>query len=163
MANPLVDLEAHVQRVKVRLRLGMSAASQAAGHGLPGLLAAKAMSEVTVLSLGPDQWLLLSDQFSAEQLIAMCAKGFANVRHHAVDVSAGLNCATVQGEAAPALLSMGAGVDWSAPCIRTRFAAIPVVAHRLSGASFDLYYDRSYRDYLSQWMTHALRDPLLNV
>lgn len=163
MANRLVDLEAHPRRTKVRLRIGMSAVNEAARHGLPGVLEARTTAEVTALSLGPDQWLLLSDQHSAEKLIAMCANELATVTHHAVDVSAALNCATVQGEGAPVLLSMGAGIDWSAQCTRTRFAAVPVVAHRHADTSFDLYYDRSLRHYLGQWMTHALRDPLLNV
>ncbi|HEY5759945.1 MAG TPA: hypothetical protein VIU34_29185 [Steroidobacter sp.] len=160
MANRLVDLEAHPRRTKVRLRIGMSAANEAARHGLPAMLEARTTGEVTALSLGPDQWLLLSDQLSAEKLIAMCTNELVTVRHHAVDVSAALNCATVQGERAPVLLSMGAGIDWSAPCTRTRFAAVPVVAHRHADTSFDLYYDRSLRDYLGQWVTHALRDPL---
>lgn len=163
MANRLVDLEAHPRRTKVRLRIGMSAVNEAARHGLPGMLEARTTAEVTALALGPDQWLLLSDQHSAEKLIAMCANELATVRHHVVDVSAALNCATVQGETAPALLSMGAGIDWSAQCTRTRFAAVPVVAHRHADTSFDLYYDRSLRDYLGRWLTHALRDPLLNA
>jgi heterotetrameric sarcosine oxidase gamma subunit len=160
MANRLVDLEAHPRRTKVRLRIGMSASNEAARHGLPGMLEARTTGEVTALSLGPDQWLLLSDQFSAEKLIEMCANELATVRHHAVDVSAALNCATVQGERTPVLLSMGACIDWSEQCTRTRFAAVPVVAHRHADTSFDLYYDRSLRDYLGQWVTHALRDPL---
>ena len=160
MANPLVDLEAHPRRTKVRLRIGMSAANEAARHGLPGLLAVRTTGEVTALSLGPDQWLLLSDQLSVEKLLAMCANELATVSHHAVDVSAALNCVSIHGERAPVLLSMAAGIDWSAHCVRTRFAAIPVVAHRQDDTSFDLYYDRSYRDYLGQWLTHVLRDPL---
>ena len=163
MANRLVELESHPRRTKVRLRIGMSAANEAGRHGLPGMLEARTTGEVTALALGPDQWLLLSDQLSADKLIAMCASEFATVRHHAVDVSAALCCATIQGESAPVLLSMGAGIDWSAQCTRTRFSAVPVVAHRHADASFDLYYDRSLRDYLGQWVTHALRDPLLNV
>lgn len=161
MANSLVELEAHPRRAKVRLRIAMSAANEVTKHGLPGMLEARATAQVTALTIGPDQWMLVSDQLSAEQLIAMCASEFATVRHHAVDVSAALNCATVQGEKAPVLLSMGAGIDWSAPCVRTRFAAVPVLAHRVADGSFDLYYDRSLRDYLSQWVNHALRDPLL--
>lgn len=160
MADRLVDLEAHPQRTKVRLRIGMSAVNETARHGLPGMLEAKTTGEVTALTLGPDQWLLLSDQLSAQKLIAMCANELGTVRHHAVDVSAALNCASVQGERAPVLLSMGAGIDWSAQCTRTRFAAVPVVAHRHADTSFDLYYDRSLRDYLGQWVSHALRDPL---
>jgi sarcosine oxidase subunit gamma len=162
MADRLVEMDAHPRRAKVRLRIGMSAANEAVRYGLPAMLEAKTSGEVTVLSLGPDQWLLVSDQLSAEKLIAMCASEFATVRHHAVDVSAGLNCATVRGETAPALLSMGAGIDWSTRCTRTRFAAVPVVAHRHHDTSFDLYYDRSFADYLGQWLTHALRDPFLN-
>lgn len=161
MAKHLVEFEAHPQRVKVRLRTGMSVTQEATRRGLPGMLEAKTTGEVTALWLGPDQWLLLSDHLSAEKLIAMCATEFAGLSHHAVDISAALSCATVDGERAPTLLAMGAGVDWSAQCIRTRFAAVPVVAHRHADTSFDLYYDRSLRDYLRQWMSHALRDPLL--
>src|SRR5687768_7965886 len=108
MANPLVDLEAHPRRTKVRLRIGMAAANEVTRHGLPAMLQAKTTGEVTALSLGPDQWLLLSDQLSADKLVAMCASEFATVTHHAVDVSAAFNCVTIQGETAPVLLSMGA-------------------------------------------------------
>lgn len=162
MDKQLVELDAHPQRTKVRLRIRMSAAREAGRHGLPRMLEGRTTAEVTALSLGPDQWLLVSDQLSAEKLVSMCESEFVSVTHHAVDVSAALNCATVQGASAPALLSMGAGVDWSAQCIRTRFAAVPVVAHRHDETSFDLYYDRSFRDYLGQWLNHALRDPLLH-
>jgi heterotetrameric sarcosine oxidase gamma subunit len=161
MADQPFDLEAHPRRTKVRLRLSMPAASEAERLGLPGLLQAKTTNGVTALSMGPDQWLLLSDELSADQLIARCESELANVRHLAVDFSAALNCATLRGEAVPGLLSMGAGIDWSAQCVRTRFAAIPVVAHRHSADSFDFYYDRSFRYYLGEWIAHALRDPLL--
>jgi heterotetrameric sarcosine oxidase gamma subunit len=163
MADQLVTMDGYPRRTKVRLRIGMSAAKEATPHGLPAMLEAKTEAAVTVLSLGPDQWLLVSDQLSAEQLIEMCADELANVRHHAVDVSAALNCALVRGERAPVLLSMGACIDWSVQCTRTRFASVPVVVHRCADTSFDLYYDRSLRHYLDQWMSHALRDPLLTV
>ncbi len=63
---------------------------------------------------------------------------------------------------APVLLSMGAGIDWSAQCVRTRFAAVPVVAHRHADTRRSISITTaSRRDYLSQWVTHALRDPLV--
>ena len=161
MLELAVDLDAYPLRPKVRLRVAMFAAIDPVRHGLAGPLQARVVGEVTTLWLGPDQWLLVSDTISADALIAHCIREIDGLRHHVVDVSAGLRIAHVRGGSAAALLSMGSGVDWTKQCVRIRFASIPVIVHRYAQNAFDVYYDRSYGDYLERWMAHSLRDPLL--
>lgn len=161
MREASIDLNAHPGRAKVRLRIAMSATSAIPRGALAEALRAQTDEDVTSLWIGPDQWLLISDRLPANALLARCASEFGNLLHHAVDVSASLNCAHVNGPSVSALLRMGSGVTWSEQCVRTRFASIPVVALRLAEDAFDLYYDSSYRYHLQRWFDHALRDPLL--
>jgi sarcosine oxidase subunit gamma len=165
MLDRIVDLDAHPHRCKLRLRVAMAAAAEAMQRlALPDALEARKAGEITSLWLGPDQWLLVSDQVTADQLAEHCSSALGTLRYHAVEVSAALGCATVRGTAARALLAMGSGVDWdrAGACVRTRFAAIPLVVHRHAEHAFDLYYDRSYRHYLERWFAHALKDPLIS-
>ncbi|HEX7011528.1 MAG TPA: sarcosine oxidase subunit gamma family protein [Steroidobacteraceae bacterium] len=156
-----IDLDAHPGRVKVRVRVSMSAVAAIPRGALAEALRAQSVNEATSLWLGPDQWLLISDRVSADALIAHCANELGKFLHYAVDVSASLACAHVSGPSALALLRMGSGVQWSEQCVRTRFASIPIIAHRLAEDAFDLYYDRSYRYHLDRWFAHAQSDPLL--
>jgi heterotetrameric sarcosine oxidase gamma subunit len=161
MREASIDLNAHPRRAKVRLRMAMPAASVIPRGALAEPLQAQTDRDVTSLWIGPDQWLLISDRLPADALLARCASQLGNLLHHAVDVSASLNCAHVNGPSVRALLRMGSGITWSDQCARTRFASIPVIAHRLAEDAFDLYYDRSYRYHLERWFDHAVRDPLL--
>lgn len=170
MPERIVDLDAHPHRYKLRLRVAMAAAREAMLRlALADALQARKVGEISSLWLGPDQWLLVSDRATPGQLVERCSNVLGALRHHAVDVSAALGCATLRGAQAHALLAMGSGIDWNraGACVRTRFAAIPVIVHRhaesvFDGHGFDLYYDCSYRHYLECWFAHALTDPLIS-
>jgi sarcosine oxidase subunit gamma len=165
MPEPIVELDAHPQRYKLRLRVAMALAGEAMRRlVLPEALQARTAGDVTSLWLGPDQWLLVSDRLTADELAERCSRALQSLRHHAVDTSAALGCAALRGAAARALLAMGSGVDWSraGACVRTRFAGVPLVVHQNAEHVFDLYYDRSHRHYLERWFAHALTDPLIS-
>jgi heterotetrameric sarcosine oxidase gamma subunit len=165
MPERIVELDAHPHRYKLRLRVAMAVTGEAMRRlALADALQARKVGEISSLWLGPDQWLLVSDRTTPGQLAERCSNVLGSLRHHAVDVSAELGCATLRGAGAHALLAMGSGIDWhrAGTCVRTRFAGIPLVAHGHGGSAFDLYYDRSYRHYLERWFAHALTDPLVS-
>ena len=119
------------------------------------------------LWLGPDQWLVVSDRLDASAMLGRCAAALGNRLHLAVDVSAAWHCTSLEGARVRDLLAMGAGLDWSSRampagrCVRTRFARIAAVLHAVGSQRFDVYVDRSHRDYLDRWLDHAIQDPLL--
>lgn len=165
MPERIVELDAHPHRCKLRLRVAMALAGEAMRRlMLPDALQARKAGEITSLWLGPDQWLLVSDRTTADQLAERCSSLLGPLRHHVVDTSAALGCAALRGAAARTLLAMGSGIDWSraGACVRTRFAGVPLVVHEHAEHAFDLYYDRSYRHYLERWFAHALTDPLIS-
>ena len=152
----------------VRLRVATEAAAKAADAlSLPVQACTAALGDPDRLWLGPDQWLLVSRTRTADQLIDACTERLDAIRHHAVDSSAALERHVVSGRRARALLAMGCAIDFDAAgfavgrCVRTRFARIAVVILAREPDEFELLYDRSYREYLWQWLTRAAGDPLL--
>jgi heterotetrameric sarcosine oxidase gamma subunit len=162
-----LESPAHPQRVKVRLRVSPSDATEIAERlRLPTALQDLVYADRTALWLAPEQWLLLSDRRSAIELVDECATALAGRLHLAVDVSAALGCITLRGARVRELLAMGSGLDWSVRpaqrCVRTRFARLPVIVHTAIEDYYDLYFDRSFQAWLETWLAHALRDPLLH-
>jgi len=152
----------------VRLRIAMAAAGAAASAlSLPTQACTAAFGEPDRLWLGPDEWLLLSMSRTAAELIELCTARLDGLRHHAVDASAALERIALQGDHVRPLLSMGCGLDFDigqfavGGCMRTRFARIPIVILARATQRFELLYDRSYRAYLTQWLTRAASDPLI--
>jgi sarcosine oxidase subunit gamma len=156
------------RRAIVQLRVAMAVSAEAAAAlSLPTEASTARFGEPDRLWLGPDQWLLVSRARTAGQLIDLCAQRIEGRRHHAVDASAAFEVTTLQGAGARTLLAMGCGLDFDVDafgvgrCVRTRFAGIPVVVLACQPQTFELFYDRSYRAYLPQWLARAARDPLL--
>lgn len=166
--TPALRLRWERRPTLVRLRVALAAADAARQClELAAPLQARAAGDCLSLWLGPDQWLLLQERAPADALLARIGATLADLRHHAVDVSAAMQCVQLDGGAARTLLAMGSGVDWSprgmrpGGCVRTRFARLAVVVHCTGEQAFDLYFDRSYRAYLDEWLRRAAGDPLI--
>ena len=107
---------------------------------------------------GPDRCLLVSDSMTADSLVKKCQDTLADVLHHAVDNSAGLAMFRVLGPGARGLLAAGCGLDFRTEkfqignCRRTRLAQIAAVIAAEGPEQFDIYVDRSYEKYLSEWL-----------
>jgi len=120
-----------------------------------------------MLWLGPDQWLILSDVQTADELIFACAARLQGLLHYAVDASAALVCVDVEGPSARRILGMGSGIDFHprafgvGRCVRTRFANVGALIRGVAPDGFELYVDRSVTDYLERWFAYASADPLL--
>ena len=100
-------------------------------------------------------------------MLERCAAALGKCLYIAVDASAAWYCESLEGARVRDLLGMGAGIDWSSGampagrCVRTRFARIAAVFQVTGSDRFDVYVDRSHRDYLDRWLANAVEDPLL--
>ena len=119
-------------------------------------------SDPRSLWIGPDRWLIVSSSMSAKSLVEKCEDALANVLHNAVDNSAGLAVFRIVGPGARDLLAAGCGLDFRdekflvGNCCRTRFAQIAAVITVENPEQFDIYVDRSYEKYLSDWLRESL-------
>jgi sarcosine oxidase subunit gamma len=113
------------------------------------------------LWLGPDQWLLVSNSTTPDSIIKNCKEALAEILHSAVDYSAGLTALRIVGPNAGQLLATGSGIDFRPEkfpihtCCRTRLAQIAAVIVAEAPEQFDIYIDRSYGTYLTDWLTDA--------
>ena len=168
MHTPSLRLQWQRRATLVRLRVALSAADAARQRlDLAAPLEARRAGDCLSLWLGPDQWLLRQEHAPADALCARIGARLAGLRHHAVDVSAAMQCVQLGGNAARTLLAMGSGIDCSprgmrpGSCVRTRFARLAVVMHCTGEQAFDLYFDHSFRAYLDEWLRRAADDPLI--
>ena len=119
-------------------------------------------SDPRSLWIGPDRWLIVSSSMSAASLVEKCEEALANVLHNAVDNSAGLAVFRIVGPGVRDLLAAGCGLDFRdekflvGKCCRTRFAQIAAVIAAENPEQFDIYVDRSYEKYLSDWLSDSL-------
>ena len=108
--------------------------------------------------LGPDRWLLVSDSATPADLISRCNQDLGGVTHHAVDYSSALAVFRISGRNARQLLESGSGVDFRpakfpvGTCCRTRLAQIAAVVVADAAEGYEIYIDRSYANYLSDWL-----------
>lgn len=150
----------------VRLRLPMPLACEAgrAWALLPIEPLRWSGDDPRAIWMGPDQWLLVSATESGNALIERCTGACGELLHAATDVSSALTGLALSGSRSRRLLAMGCGLDLHAEafraghCARTRFAQIPVLIVAIAPEAFELYVDRSYRQYLWDWLAHASRN-----
>lgn len=111
--------------------------------------------------VGPNHWLLTSVTESACDLIERCAGACGEILHAATDVSCALTGIALSGPHSRRLLAMGCGLALHTEafpagyCARTRFAQVPMLIVAVAADAFELYVDRSYAQYLSDWLAHA--------
>lgn len=108
--------------------------------------------------LAPNRWLLLSDERTADSLIAHCESALDELVHCAVDQSAAHAIFRLVGAGVRDLLARGCGVDIRPTrfrvdaCCRTRLAQIAAVLVACEGKGFECYVERSLADYLEAWL-----------
>ena len=119
-------------------------------------------SDPRSLWFGPDRWLLVSSSIPADSIVKKCEETLGDVLHNAVDNSAGLAVFRITGSGARDLLAAECGVDFRAEkftvgnCCRTRFAQIAAIIVAEGPEQFEIYVDRSYEVYLSDWLRDSL-------
>lgn len=116
--------------------------------------------------IGPDQWLLTSENKSVAEILEHIEGALSGQLYAATNMSSGYACFAMSGPAARTVLAMGCGIDMhetaftTGRCVRTRFAQVPLVIVATGNSDFDLYVDRSYANYLQDWLTAAGKDPI---
>jgi sarcosine oxidase subunit gamma len=116
-----------------------------------------AADDRSVLWLGPDEWLIASDELSASAIVAELERALASVHHSVVDVSANRAVVELSGPARLDLLSAGCGLDlhprsWGAGrCAQTLVARIPVILWE-RGTSTRVLVRPSFAHYLVDWL-----------
>jgi sarcosine oxidase subunit gamma len=119
--------------------------------------------------IGPDQWLLTSENKPVAEILEHIEGALAGQLYAATNMSSGYTCFAISGSAARTALAMGCGVDMhetaftTGSCVRTRFSQVPLFIVATGNFEFDLYVDRSYANYLQDWLTAAGKDPITHA
>ena len=165
--HPGFDLTEITGRSVVRLRVlprGVDAASKALD--LPQQALRWTFGDPAAYWLGPDQWLLVSDTQTAEDIIRHIDSTLAGQLYAATDMSSSNVCFSLSGPAARTVMAMGCGVDMhvdafeTGNCVQTLFANVLLFIVAVEDTSFDLYVDRSHSRYLSNWFLSSGEDPI---
>ena len=153
-----IHIEKAPDRALISLRVSRRAADDARRRlGLAARLCV-AGQDPQSLWLAPDHWLLVGWRQTASIIIEECDARLSGLLYNAVDQSAGYAVLRIGGSGARELLASGAGLDFrkrSFPkggCQRTRLAQIAVIVVATGMDEFELYVDRGYEKYLSDWL-----------
>lgn len=157
-----VIVERVTDRTVVMLKVPRGAAAQVAIQmPLPKPLHVTE-DEPHILWFGPDCWLLLSDSLTANYIVERCNRKLDGILHSALDYSASFSVCRISGSGCREVLATGSGVDFrptsfdTNSCCRTQFARIAVIVIAVGTCTFDLYFDRSYESYMSDWLSDSI-------
>lgn len=121
--------------------------------------------ELTVLWLGPDEWLLLTQPGAETAIIARLREALAGVHAAVTDVSGNLARLRLAGPAARDVLAKGCSLDLHprrfqpGQCAQTLIARSGVILRQIDDRpSYDLLPRRSFAEYLWMWLTDAMAE-----
>ena len=122
-------------------------------------------AEVTVLWLGPDEWLVLTAPGLETAMIAKLEAGLADVAASIVDVSGSRARLRLRGARAREVLAQGCPLDLHprafrpGQCAQTVLARTSVILHQIDAVpTFDLFPRRSFAAYLAAWLEDAMQE-----
>ncbi len=118
---------------------------------------------ISILWLGPDEWLVVAPQGSMPDLAVRLEMALSSMRHAVTDVSASRTVLDVAGPGARAVLATGLSLDLHPNvfgpdrCVQTGLARIPVILQQIDGTPrFRLYLHNSYASYVVAWLQRAM-------
>ena len=120
-------------------------------------------SRLSVLWLGPDEWLVVS-QLPAEALVAALQEAVADAHAAVVDVSANRTVLELTGAAARAVLEKGCPLDLHprafgpGQAVSTTLARIPLILWQVGTESYRLLPRSSFADYVARWLLDAAQE-----
>lgn len=120
-------------------------------------------SELAVLWMGPDEWLVVSEQGSPEYLQAVVREAAAGEHASVVDVSANRTVLSVSGSRARELLNKGCALDLHPSrfetdrCAQTKLARSGVILECRDAETpeFRLFVRSSFARYVADWLLDA--------
>ncbi|EPB7045434.1 TPA: sarcosine oxidase subunit gamma [Pseudomonas aeruginosa] len=108
----------------------------------------------------PNRWYVVSEQSDEPKLAAaLASSGQVNM-----SVTDGQCCFNLEGAFAVDLLKKGCSLNFSettfssGQCLQTRLAITKVFLHRRSSTSFDIYVERSYGEFIWNWLVDAAQE-----
>ncbi len=120
---------------------------------------------VTVLWLGPDEWLIITEPDAQESLASRLEEALAGQFVAVTDISSGHTMVVASGPRSRALLARGCTLDLHprefgpGRCAQTMVAKAGVLVYRPDdGDTFELVVRRSFAEYLWLWLRDAAAD-----
>jgi sarcosine oxidase subunit gamma len=121
--------------------------------------------ELTVLWLGPDEWLVLTPPGAETAIIAALREALGGIHAAITDVSGNHARLRLAGPFSREVLATGCSLDLhprrfrSGQCAQTLIARAGVILHQIDDApSYDLLPRRSFGQYLWMWLSDAMAE-----
>ncbi len=162
-ASLAISLNAQINlRGNSRNKGFLSAARKALGQDLPLTANTFHQGEPGVFWLGPDEWLISSNEESSAVLLGRLRDHLQDHAFAATDVGAGQVCLSLTGANASDILAKGCTLDFHpdhfqvGDCAQSGLGKTSVLIALVSNApEFRIMVRRSYADYLVRWLLHS--------
>ena len=122
-------------------------------------------SNVTVLWLGPDEWLLVTPPGDEEDLIARLRDALGDVHAAVTDVTGNRAQLRLSGPGARETLLKGCSLDLHpshfrpGQCAQTLLARAGIILHQIDdGPTYDIFPRRSFAEYTWMWLSDAMAE-----
>ena len=126
---------------------------------LPGPGHAVTENNITALSTGPDEWMLVTSPINHQRLLDDLKQLVSNGRFLSChDVSSATGCIQLDGHAAARLFPIATEVDLSpaifpvGACTCLRFSQCSAILHRAEEGVYNVHIPRSYVNWVWDWL-----------
>jgi sarcosine oxidase subunit gamma len=116
---------------------------------------------VSVLWLGPDEWLITSETQNGTEIVIALRRALAGIHSAVTDLGDARVVYTLAGSSARSVLAKGCPVDLhprafaAGGCVQSLLAKAQALIHARSSERFDVYVGRSVGDYVWAWLENA--------
>ncbi|WP_207460719.1 sarcosine oxidase subunit gamma family protein [Azospirillum sp. SYSU D00513] len=121
--------------------------------------------DITVLWLGPDEWLILTAPGGETELIERLRAALGDVHAAVTDVSGNRARLRLSGPEARMVLAKGCGLDLhpqrfkAGQCAQTTMARVGIILHQLDDRpTYDILVRRSFAEYTWMWLKDAMAE-----
>jgi sarcosine oxidase subunit gamma len=121
--------------------------------------------DLTILWLGPDEWLIQTPPGREASIIARLREALANIHAAVTDVSGNRARVRLAGPNARDVLAKGCSLDLHprrfgpGQCAQTLIVRAGAILHQIDDRpTYDLYVSRSFAEYLWMWLTDAMTE-----
>ena len=122
-------------------------------------------AEVTVLWLGPDEWLLVTNPGEEAALIGRLREALGDIHAAVTDVTGNRTRLRLSGPGARETLMKGCSLDLHprsfrpGQCAQTLLARGGIILHQIDDApTYDIYPLRSFSEYTWMWLSDAVAE-----
>lgn len=121
-------------------------------------------SDVAVLWLSPDEFLLVSPALANDKLVEELSAIVAGSADAVVDLSANRTTFVLEGPAAREVLEKGCPVDLhpraftAGTAVDTNLGRVPVILHQIGADAYRIFPRSSFADHLGRWLIDAMAE-----